>query len=79
MQKAAGQAQELFADSSAGLLEDMGVSRPVVEELLGLVADFDDAYSREKRRRNLVNFADLGTWPSSCSPEDGQSQRPGRW
>lgn len=51
--------QELFSDSSAGLLEDMECVRPVVEELLGLVADFDDAYSREKRRRNLVDFADL--------------------
>ena len=26
---------------------------------LQLTADFDEAYSREKRRRNLVDFADL--------------------
>ena len=51
--------QELFADSSADLLGDMECVRPVVEELLKLVADFDEAYSREKRHRNLVDFADL--------------------
>ena len=50
---------DTFADSSADLLADMERVRPVVEELLQLTADFDEAYSREKRRRNLVDFADL--------------------
>ena len=50
---------DTFADSSADLLADMERVCPVVEELLQLTADFDEAYSREKRRRNLVDFADL--------------------
>ena len=66
--------QELFADSSAELLEDMEQVRPVVEELLKLVADFDDAYGREKRRRNLVDFADLEHLALQLlSDEDGQA------
>ena len=50
---------ERFADSSEALLADMAVVCPVVQTLLKLVADFDAAYTREKRRRNLVDFSDL--------------------
>ncbi len=48
-----------FADSNAELLADMEAVRPVVEALLSLVAQFDQRYSMEKRKRNLVDFADL--------------------
>ncbi len=50
---------ERFADSSDELLADMAVVCPVVQKLLQLVTDFDKAYVKEKRRRNLVDFSDL--------------------
>ena len=55
MQKVA----DSFSDSSADLIDDMQTVLPVVQELLRLVQDFDDAYSAEKRRLNLVDFSDL--------------------
>lgn len=48
-----------FSDSSADLIHDMQSVLPVVQELLKLVQEFDDAYSAEKRRLNLVDFSDL--------------------
>ena len=66
--------KELFADSSADLLSDMETVRPVVEELLRLVADFDAGYRREKRRRNLVDFSDLEHLSLQLlTGEDGQA------
>ncbi len=50
---------ERFADSSDELLADMAVVCPVVQKLLQLVTDFDEAYVKEKRRSNLVDFSDL--------------------
>ncbi len=55
MQKVA----DRFADSSADLIADMQSVLPVVQELLCLVQEFDEAYRAEKRRRNLVDFSDL--------------------
>ncbi len=51
--------RETFSDSSADLLADMETVRPVVQTLLALVAEFDAAYTKEKRRRSLVDFSDL--------------------
>jgi ATP-dependent helicase/nuclease subunit A len=49
---------ELFACASAELVEDMEAVRPAVEELLGLVLEFDRAYAAEKKRRGLIDFSD---------------------
>ena len=50
---------DLFADSSADLLADMGAVYPAVRGLFALVADFEAAYAAEKARRGLVDFSDL--------------------
>ena len=50
---------ERFSQESRSLLADMETVRGPVEELFRLVADFDDAYTREKRRRKTVDFSDL--------------------
>jgi hypothetical protein len=46
-------------DSSAWL-EDIVKIRPVIESLFSLVSAFSLKFREEKRRRNLVDFADLG-------------------
>ncbi|MCI8539198.1 MAG: helicase-exonuclease AddAB subunit AddA [Oscillospiraceae bacterium] len=50
---------ERFSQPSARLLEDQLSVRPAVGELFRLVAGFDEAYTREKQRRKLVDFSDL--------------------
>ncbi len=49
---------ELFESASAELFEDMEAVRPAVEELLGLVLEFDRAYAAEKKKRGLIDFSD---------------------
>lgn len=51
-------AQGMDGDSAA-LLEELELSRPAVQALMDLVADFQRAYAAEKRRRNLLDFSDL--------------------
>ncbi len=48
-----------FTDGSAGLLEDLRAVHPAIRGLFALVADFEAAYTAEKKRRNLVDFSDL--------------------
>jgi len=55
MEKAA----EQMTGDSAELLEELALSRPVVQALMDLVLDFQRAYEKEKRRRSLVDFSDL--------------------
>lgn len=49
----------VFECPSEELLSDMNTVRPAVTELLRLVIEFDGAYSREKRKRAIVDFSDL--------------------
>ncbi|MCI9263322.1 MAG: helicase-exonuclease AddAB subunit AddA [Oscillospiraceae bacterium] len=49
----------LFADTSEGLLEDMGAVYPAIRGLFALVRDLEEAYSKVKRRRGILDFSDL--------------------
>ena len=44
---------------TAQLLEELSLSRPVVQALMDLVLDFGAAYAKEKRRRGVLDFSDL--------------------
>ena len=50
---------ELLEDSSEGLLADMRAVYPAIRGLFALVNDFEAAYTAEKTRRGLLDFADL--------------------
>ena len=50
---------ELLEDTSEGLLSDMRAVYPAIRGLFALVNDFEAAYTAEKARRGLVDFADL--------------------
>ncbi len=51
--------EERFTDGSAALLADLEAVRPAVQALFALVKDFEAAYTAEKTRRGLLDFADL--------------------
>ena len=48
-----------FAASSGQLIADMAATEPAMSALLRLVLDFDREYAKDKRRANLVDYADL--------------------
>ena len=49
----------LVEGGSAELLEELALSRPVVEALMDLTADFLRSYAAEKARRGVLDFSDL--------------------
>ena len=49
----------LMEGDSASLLEELALSRPAVEALMDLTADFLAAYAAEKGRRGVLDFSDL--------------------
>lgn len=57
--KAAKRIEKGFTLPSAQLLRDMRATAPAMRALLKLVGDFDAEYTRRKRRRSLLDFADL--------------------
>lgn len=57
--KAMGKLATDFSESSEKLLCDMSRTAPAMEALLGLTLDFNRQYTKEKRRRALVDFSDL--------------------
>lgn len=57
--KAAKRLEKGFTLPSAQLLRDMRATAPAMRALLKLVGDFDAEYTRRKRRRSLLDFADL--------------------
>ncbi len=61
----------LFADTSAGLLEDMGQVYPAIRGLFALVRDFEVAYTALKRRRGLLDFSDLEHLAAGLLIEEG--------
>ncbi len=50
---------EWFGDASGDLAEDLRSVHPAVRELVALVRDFEAAYTAEKARRGVLDFADL--------------------
>lgn len=57
--KAAKRIEKGFTLPSEQLLRDMRATAPAMRALLKLVGDFDAEYTRRKRRRSLLDFADL--------------------
>lgn len=57
--KAAKRIEKGFTLPSAELMRDMRATAPAMRALLKLVGDFDAEYTRRKRRRSLLDFADL--------------------
>lgn len=57
--KAEKRLEKGFTLPSAQLLRDMRATAPAMRALLKLVGDFDAEYTRRKRRRSLLDFADL--------------------
>lgn len=51
--------QELIYGPSRTVLADLAATAPGTQALLRFVAEFDQAYSREKKRRKLLDFSDL--------------------
>ena len=56
---AAKRLEKGFTLPSEQLLRDMRATAPAMRALLKLVGDFDAEYTRRKRRRSLLDFADL--------------------
>ena len=49
----------LIDGDSAAQLEEIRITQPVVWALMDLVAEFQQTYAKEKRRRSVVDFSDL--------------------
>ncbi len=54
-----GELEENLGGSSEALLTELALSRPAVQALMDLVLEFQQAFEKEKRRRNLMDFSDL--------------------
>ncbi len=50
---------ERLEGDSAQVLDDLMQSAPAVRGLMDLVADFQQAYTQEKKRRSMLDFSDL--------------------
>ena len=57
--KAMASLEATFASPSEKLLADTAKSAPAMKALLRLTLDFDSAYTKDKRRSSLVDYADL--------------------
>ena len=56
--KAMAKIAETFKLTSQELIDDMRQTAPCVIALIGLVFEFDEAYSAEKRERGIIDFSD---------------------
>ncbi len=57
--KAMGDLQALLYAPSEQLMSELRLTAPAMEALLDVTLDFDRAFSRDKRLRGLVDYADL--------------------
>ena len=54
-----GDLQALLYAPSEQLMSELRLTAPAMEALLDVTLDFDRAFSRDKRLRGLVDYADL--------------------
>jgi len=57
--KACGKFKTEFSEPSEKVLSDLRKTAPAMDALLRLTLEFDKAYAADKRRRGLVDYADL--------------------
>lgn len=50
---------QYFYQSVEGMLEDLCLCRPMVEELLSLVCEFMTRFEEKKRNQNMIDFSDM--------------------
>ncbi len=67
--KAAKRLERDFLLPSSELLRDMRRTAPAMRALLRLLGEFDAEYARRKRRRSLLDFADLEHLAAQLLPE----------
>ncbi len=74
--KAVEALKKQFSEPSEPLLADLRATAPAMERLLRLTLDFDARYAAEKRRRALVDFADLEHMSARLLTDDAGGQTP---
>lgn len=52
-------ASQYFWQDTKGILKDLAECRPMMEELAGLVSEFDRRFEEKKRLRNMIDFSDM--------------------
>lgn len=50
---------QYFFQSVDGMLEDLALCRPAIEELLLLVTEFANRFEEKKRNQNIIDFTDM--------------------
>ena len=65
----------MFSESSAELIDQIRSTAPTMEALLSLTLDFDDAYSLDKRRLNVLDYNDLEHMTAEFLRSNDISQR----
>jgi len=68
--KASGKLAAIFDAPSEKLLEDLKATFPSMKALLDLTLEFDALYTAEKRRANLLDFADLEHYAARLLAEE---------
>ena len=67
---------EMLYAPSDKLLSEMALTAPAMQALLQLTLDFDAAFSKEKRRRGLVDYADLEHLTAKLLTDDNGDPTP---
>lgn len=70
---------EPFDGTTAAHLEELSLSRPAVQALMDLVLDLQEAFSREKARRSLLDFSDLEHFAVKLLTGEDGSPSPLAW
>lgn len=50
---------QYFYQDAEGILEDLKICRPAMEELAGLVREFGERFEEKKRSQNMIDFSDM--------------------
>ena len=65
-----------FSEPSEKVLSDLRKTAPAMDALLSLTLDFDRAYAADKRRRGLVDYADLEHFAAQLLAEENGAPTP---